>query len=410
MTADPATQARAFPFAVEGLRLDPLYDRLRREEPVLRVRLPFGEQAWLVTRYQDAKFVLVDQRFSREAMHGRDVPRSMPYNSTTGIVTMDPPQHSRVRTLVARAFTQRRAEALRPRTIEVAESLLDDLVAAGPVQDLVAGYSLPLTNTVISEVLGIPRDDQDQFREWSDLALSSAVSPERSEEVAGQMWDYLEGLLRRRRTERTDDVLGAMVTKGEADLSEPELIMLAMTVLVAGYETTASHIPNFAFVLLTNQDLLDALRGDPELMPAAVEELLRWVPLEAGAGLPRYATEDIEVGGVLIRAGEPVLVDPAAANHDPAAFGCPERVDFHRPENPHLAFSHGPHHCLGASVARMVLQVALDRLLARLPGLHLAVPAEELVWKTQQLIRGLTALPVAWRAATSPPKHPAPAR
>ncbi|MCO1574507.1 cytochrome P450 [Crossiella sp. SN42] len=410
MTADPATEARAFPFSAEGLRLDPLYQRLRQEEPVLKVRLPFGEQAWLVTRYQDAKLVLVDPRFSRAAMHGRDVPRSMPYNSTTGIVTMDPPQHSRVRTLVARAFTQRRAEALRPRAIEVAEELLDEMLAAGPAQDLVARYSLPLTNTLISEVLGIPREDQDQFREWSDMALSAAVSPEESERVAGQMWDYLETFLRRRRSERTDDVLGAMVTKGEAELPEHELIMLAMTVLVAGYETTASHIPNFAYVLLTDPPLLESLRADRELIPAAVEELLRWVPLEAGAGLPRYATEDIEIGGVLIRAGEPVLVDPAAANHDPAVFACPEKVDFHRVDNPHLAFSHGPHHCLGASVARMVLQVALDRLLLRLPDLRLAVPEDQLAWKSQMLIRGLTALPVTWTAATSPPSRPAPAR
>lgn len=414
MTAESATESatepRAFPFSAEALRVDPLYDRLREEEPVVRVRLPFGEHAWLVTRYQDARLVLVDPRFSRAAMVGRDVPRSMPYTATLGLVVMDPPDHSRVRALVGSAFTQRRAEALRPRTIEVADALLDQLLAAGPPGDLVSGYGLPLTNTVLSEVLGIPREDQAQFREWSELALSSALSPERSDEVAGQMWNYLEGLLRRRNVEPTDDVLGAMMAKGAKELPEAELIMLAMTVLVAGYETTASHIPSFVYVLLTNPPLLASLQADPGLIPQAVEELLRYVPLEAGAGLPRYATEDIELGGVTIRAGEPVLVDPAAANHDPAVFACPHQVDIHRESNPHLAFSHGAHHCLGAAVARMVLQVALDRLLARLPTVRLAVPAEDLMWKRDMLIRGLTALPVAWQAATSPPRRPAPAR
>jgi cytochrome P450 len=209
----------------------------------------------------------------------------------------------------------------------------------------------------------------------------------------------MAGLVAQRRERDTDDLIGALVRARDEDndrLSEQELVQLAAGLLAAGHETTVTQIPNFLYVLLTHPDRLAELRAEPALIPSAVEELMRYVPLGTTAAFARYATEDIEVGGVLVRAGEPVLGAIGAANHDEAVFDRPTEVDFHRPANPHLGFGHGAHHCAGAQLARVELQVALDRVITRFPRLALAVPEEELVWKTGLLVRGLRGLPVRW--------------
>jgi cytochrome P450 len=365
-----------------------------------RVRLPFGEEAWLATRYADVRLVMGDARFSRAASVGRDEPRINPNQNDAGMLSMDAPEHSRLRTLVAKAFTARRVEQLRPRARQVAGEMLDKMEALGPPADLVEHYATPLPVTVICELLGVPTSDQDRFHTWSEAVVSTtSLSLAQIREYIGNLNAYMAELVAQRRRDTTDDLLGAMVRakdENEDRLTEKELVSLAAGLLAAGHETTVTQIPNFVYVLLMNPHLLAQLRDQPELINAAVEELMRWVPLGAGSAFARYATEDIELGGVLVRAGEPVLASLSSANRDGEVFANPDVLNFNRANNPHIGFGHGVHHCLGAQLARMELQVALGCLIERFPGLSLAVPENELVWKKGMLVRGLLAMPVAW--------------
>ncbi|MCA1185094.1 MULTISPECIES: cytochrome P450 [unclassified Saccharopolyspora] len=398
-TAEP----RTFPFSrPERLDPEPLFQELR-EQPLLRVRLPYGEPAWLASRYEDVKVVLGDPRFSRAASVGRDEPRMRPHQGSSGnILSMDPPEHSRLRRLVMKAFTQRRVEQLRPRVQEIADGFVDAMLAAGPPADLVADFALPLPITVICELLGVPYADRGDFRQWSDAFLSTTkFTPGEVAEAIGAMREYMAGLIAERRRDEhgRDDLLSALVAaRDEQDrLSEDEMLSLAEAILVAGHETTASQIPNFVHVLLEHPEELARLRAEPDLVPRAVEELLRFVPLGNGAGIARYALEDVELGGVLVRAGEPVLPATASANRDAAVYRNPEQLDLARAEASHVGFGHGPHHCLGAPLARMELQVALDVLLRRLPGLRVTDEAA-IEWKDGLSTRGPSAMPISWDA------------
>ncbi|GAA1612652.1 cytochrome P450 [Saccharothrix algeriensis] len=394
-------QARAYPFGdPDRLNLDPMYAELRRDEPLTRVRLPFGEEAWLATRYDDVRMVLGDARFSRAASVGRDEPRTHPHQNDSGMLAMDPPEHTRLRKLIAKAFTARRVELLRPRTQEIANGLLDDMERHGSPADLVEHFADVLPVAVICELLGVPFADRAKFQTWSEAIISTtSLTPQQIMEYLGNLHGYIAGLIAQRRVQETDDLLSAMVKARDEDedrLTEQELVQLSAGLLAAGHETTVTQLPNFMYVLLTNPDRLAELRDDPALIPAAVDELMRYIPLGTAAAFARYATEDIEVGGVLVRAGEPVLGALASANRDERVFSDPDELDFHRESNPHLGFGHGPHHCVGAQLARMELQVALHALITRFPKLHLAVAEQELPWKRGMLVRGLKKLPVAW--------------
>ncbi|MFI1191747.1 cytochrome P450 [Micromonospora sp. NPDC020750] len=389
-----------YPFSdPDRLNLDPRYARLRRDEPLIRVRLPYGEPAWLATRHADVRTVLGDARFSRAAAVGRDEPRNTPRQIQGGILAMDPPDHTRLRRLVARAFTARRVEELRARTRQVADELVDGLLASGPPADLVDHLATPLPIRVICDLLGVPVTDQDKFHTWSEAIVSTtSLSAEQAQRYIDNLFAYMGGLIAQRRQEPTDDLIGAMVRARDADdrLSEEEVVQLAAGLLAAGHETTVTQIPNFVYVLLHHPDEWARLRADRSLVPRAVEELMRFVPLGAAAAFARYAKEDVEIGGVLVRAGEPVVVSIPSANHDETVFPDADRLDLGREVNPHIGFGHGVHHCVGAQLARMELQVVLDTLLDRTPGLRLAVPESELTWKSGLLVRGLTAMPVAW--------------
>lgn len=392
---------RTCPFSQPSrLDLDPMYAWLRREEPVSRVQLPYGEPAWLATRYEDVRTVLADPRFSRAAASGRDQPRVRAHGGAPGnILSFDPPEHSRLRRLVSKAFTVRRVEALRPRAEEIADGLAGAMRAQGPPADLVEDFGLPLPTTVICELLGVPVGDRADFRTWADAFLSTTkFTPAEVAEHTGRLRDYMAGLIAQRRAEPSDDLLGALVVaRDEQDrLSEEELLSLAMALLVAGHETTATQIPNFIYVLLTHPERLAALRADVDLIPGATEELLRYIPLGGGVSLPRYALEDVELGGVTVRAGEPVVVSTSSANHDKSVYTDPGQLDFGREEASHVAFGHGPHHCLGAQLARMELQVALRVLLTRFPGLRLAGSGDDIEWKTGVSTRGPARMLVTW--------------
>ncbi|WP_411139761.1 cytochrome P450 [Streptomyces sp. x-80] len=387
----------SYPFNMpESLALSEEYDQARNRPGLLRVRMAYGEPAWLVTRYAEARFVLGDQRFSRAESAQRDEPRQSEGRTKGGILGMDPPDHTRLRSLVAKAFTVRQVEKLRPRVKELTDELLDELEAAGPPADLVDRYALPIPVAVICQLLGVPTEDRPRFRVWSDAALStSSLTAEEFEANREELRAYMYRLVQEHRRSPQDDLMTGLIDARDVGdrLSELELVDLCIAVLVAGHETTATQIPNFVLALLDNPGQLAALRAKPELIGTAVEELLRFVPLGSGAGQPRYAMEDIEVGGTLVRAGSPVLVAVGAANRDALRFDSPGTLDIARTGNQHLGFGHGVHHCLGAPLARLELQEALSALVNRFPKLHLAGDVE---WKTEMLVRGPRVMPVGW--------------
>ncbi|MFE3651793.1 cytochrome P450 [Streptomyces sp. NPDC059152] len=391
------TAPLSYPFNIaESLDLSAEYERVRNRPGLLKVQLAYGEPAWLVTRYAEARFVLGDQRFSRAEGIRRDEPRQSEGSRNSGILSMDPPDHTRLRTLVAKAFTVRQVEKLRPQVKELTRELLDEMEAAGPPADLVDLYALPIPVAVICRLLGVPAEDRPQFRAWSDAALStSSLTAEEFDANREELRAYMSKLIDQHRQDPQDDLMTALIDARDVNdrLTELELIDLCVGILVAGHETTATQIPNFVLALLDHPDQLAALREQPELIGGAVEELLRFVPLGSGAGQPRYATEDIEVGGTLVRAGEPVLVAMGAANRDALRFDGPGKLDVRRTGNQHLGFGHGVHHCLGAPLARLELQEALSALITRFPGLHVAGDVE---WKTEMLVRGPRVLPVGW--------------
>ncbi|RYJ31866.1 putative cytochrome P450 hydroxylase [Streptomyces sp. L-9-10] len=387
----------SYPFnRTDGIGLSEAYAHARDLPGLLKVQLPYGEPAWLATRYADARLVLGDRRFSRAEEERHDGPRQWAEQRAGGILRMDPPDHTRLRTLVAKAFTVHRVEKMRPDISRLADELVDGLIAMGPPVDLVEEFALPIPVAVICQLLGVPVEDRPRFREWSDAALStSGLTAEEFAAKDKELRAYMAGLIARHREEPADDLMSALIQARDVGdrLSEPELIDMCVGILIAGHETTATQIPNFVYALLEHPEQLRRLSEEPALIPGAVEELLRFVPLGAGAAFPRYATEDIEVGGTLVHAGEPVLVAVGAANRDALRFSSPGVLDIEREGVQHLGFGHGVHHCLGAPLARVELQEALRALLTRLPGLRLA---GDIVWKQQMIVRGPRTMPVGW--------------
>jgi cytochrome P450 len=393
-------EVRSYPFGPpDRMEFNPLYAYLQEHEPLSRVHLPYGDDAWLVVRHEDVRAVLADPRFSRAATLTRDPPRMSPDQPSFHILDMDPPEHSRLRRLVAKAFTARRVEQLRPKAQQMADDLLDSMVEAGPPADLVASFGLPFPLAVTSELLGVTVADRGEFGAWSEAFTSATkLSPEQRRDYFGKMWAYMATMVEQRRQTPTDDLLGALVVaRDEQDrLSEQELVELTVGLLAAGFETTTNQIGNFVYVLLHHPDQLALLRDRPELLPDAVEELMRFVPLTAGAPLPRYATEDVQLSGGVVPAGDPVLANRSAASRDPRAFANPDQLDLNRSPNPHVGFGYGAHHCLGAQLARMELQIALGSLLTRFPKLRFGADETTLQWKAGLALRGLRSLPVVW--------------
>ncbi|MEV3993761.1 cytochrome P450 [Streptomyces sp. NPDC049837] len=394
-------EPRTFPFSDRiDLGIDPEFAALRAHEPVVRVTMPYGGQAWLLTRHADVKKASTDPRLSMHAAADWDVPRAAPRAlDSVGLMGMPPEAHARLRRMVSRAFTARRVAALRPRIAEITHGLIDELVAHGGPADLVDKLALPLPTAVICEMLGIPHSDRHVFRAFTEALMSATrYTEEQVAQACEEYADYLRGYVAKRREQPEDDLLSALVQAhddGER-LSENELLMLTGGMLIGGHETTASQLAGHVTVLLSERSRYELLVARPELIPAAVEELLRYVPLWASVGPSRVATEDIEIGGVTIRAGEAVVYSLASANRDETVFERADEVVLDRATNPHIAFGQGPHFCLGAPLARAELQCALEALTSRLPGLRLAVPEEKLTWHGEMLVRGLVELPVEW--------------
>jgi cytochrome P450 len=310
------------------------------------------------------------------------------------MLNSDPPDHTRLRRLVATAFTMRRVELLRPRVAEITEDLLAGLAGQDEV-DLVDAFAFPLPVTVICELLGVPHADRDAFRAWSTTLVSAGEAETLA--VAGRdMAAYLRQLIAAKRAAPADDMVSALVQAHEDDgdrLTEAELVAMAFLLLVAGHETTVNLIANGVLALLRHPDQLAALRGDPALLSGAVEEFLRYDGPISHATL-RYTVEPVELSGVTIPAGEFVVVSLSSANRDGDRFPDADRLDITRAAGGHLAFGHGIHFCLGAPLARLEGQIAIGRLLDRFPGLSLAVDPDQLRWRNSTLLRGLESLPV----------------
>ncbi|MFF4694256.1 cytochrome P450 [Streptomyces chattanoogensis] len=386
----------------EALEFDPTLKRLLTEEPVARIRLPYGEgEAWLVTRYEDVRTVTTDRRFSRHAVIGRDFPRMTPEPivQDEAINVMDPPASSRLRSLVSKAFAPRHVERMRTRTQHVVDELLDRMAEQGPPGDLMENLANPLPLTTICEVLDIPEADRAQLRGHARTMMN--ISPDNRDNAVrakADMRAYFAELTAHRRAHPGDDLISALATARDGDeiLDERELTVMAMVLLITGQDTTTYEIGNLSYTLLTRPEDLAMLRSRPERLPQALEEMLRFIPFRKGVGIPRVALEDVELSGVRIREGDIVHVSYLTANRDPRKFDRPDELDLSREKPPHMTFGWGGHHCLGAPLAFVEMEVALGTLLDRFPELKLAKPAEEVRWNETSIWRYPQALPVVW--------------
>jgi cytochrome P450 len=400
---EPSDTVRTCPFDFStGLEFDPQLRELMNEAPVTRIRMPYGEgEAWLVTRFEDVRFVTTDRRFSRRAVTGRDFPRMTPEPivQSEAINVMDPPESSRLRRLVSQAFTAPRVEAMKPKTQRVVDRLLDEMAEHGPPADLVKHVSMQLPLTTICELLDIPEGDRPELRRPAVAMMNiGAGTRETAKQAKAELRSYFQDLTARRRAEPGEDLISHLATArdGEDLLGSDELAVMAMVLLITGHDTSTYQLSNITYTLLTHPDALAKLRAHPERLPQALEELLRYIPFRKGVGIPRIATEDVEVGGVLIRAGDVVHVSYLAANRDPERFERPDELDLDRQPGAHMTFGWGAHHCIGSPLAVMELELAIGTLLRRFPGLALAVPVEEVRWNDESIWRYPYELPVSW--------------
>jgi cytochrome P450 len=390
----------------------PQYTWLREQEPVRQVMEGRGLYGLLVTRYEDVRRLLSDPRMSKDPRNApldwQEAGKGRPLEDRTGLgthlLTTDAPEHTRLRRLVSTAFTARRVEGLRGQVQQITDGLLDEIVPRGRV-DLVTEFAFPLAITVICELLGVPSADQDVFRRWTKDFRRWTNTTDQTDNGDARpvglrdLLEYLTELVAKRREEPADGLIDALIAeRDDGDrLNETELLSMMALLLIGGFETTVNLIGNGTLALLRNPDQLALLREQPRLVESALEEMLRYDGSFETATW-RFPLEPIEVAGTRIEKGYPVLLSLASANRDQAKFTEPDQFDVTRSDNGHVAFGRGAHFCLGAPLARLEGRIAFDGLLRRLPGLRLAVPAEQLRWQRSLTIRGLEALPVTFDA------------
>ncbi|MET8013786.1 cytochrome P450 [Streptomyces sp. NPDC005271] len=399
----------------------PAYAWLREHAPVHRTTLPSGVEAWLVTRYADARQALADPRLSKnpqrhsESAHARGkvgIPGEQRADLMTHLLNIDPPDHTRLRRLVSKAFTPRRVAAFAPRVRELTDQLIDAFSERGEA-DLIHEFAFPLPIYAICDLLGVPREDQDDFRDWAGSMIRHGGGPRGGvARAVKRIRAYLAELIHRKRLSLAapgvegdeEDLISGLIRAGDhgEHLTENEAAAMAFILLFAGFETTVNLIGNGMYALLRHPEQRALLQraleeGDEGVLAAGVEELLRYDgPVEIATW--RFATEPVMIGGQRIAEGEPVLVVLAAADRDPERFDAPEVLDLTREDNQHLGYGHGIHYCLGAPLARLEARTAIGTLLRRLPDLRLAVDSRDLRWRGGLIMRGLRALPVEWNS------------
>jgi cytochrome P450 len=400
----------------------PAYAWLREHSPVHRTRLPSGVEAWLVTRYADARQALADQRLSKNPAHHAEpahakgktgIPGERKAELMTHLLNIDPPDHTRLRRLVSKAFTPRRVAEFAPRVQELTDRLIDDILekqhgAEKGEADLIHEFAFPLPIYAICDMLGVPPEDQDDFRDWAGMMIRHGGGPRGGvARSVKKMRGYLAELIHRKREEPGDDLISGLIKASDhgEHLTENEAAAMAFILLFAGFETTVNLIGNGVYALLRHPEQRERLQaslaaGDSGLLATGVEELLRYDgPVELATW--RFATEPLTVGGQRIAAGDPVLVVLAAADRDPARFDAPDTLDLSRTDNQHLGYGHGLHYCLGAPLARLEGQTALATLLRRMPDLRLAGDPADLRWRGGLIMRGLRTLPVEFTVQTN---------
>ena len=406
-------QASTIDMQAPDFRTDPYphYARMRRQTPVFKTHVPgFGRDAWVVTRYDDIVAALKDPALSSDMMRGRSagpwsrfVPRSFRILAKT-MVTMDDPNHARLRNLVHKGFTPSMVERMAGRVQEIADDLLAKLEGKGTV-DLLHEFALALPMIVISEMLGVPENQRAKFRHFM-LHLLDGPPPSIWRLISGmrnniRMIRYLDGLINLRRAEPDKGLITALVAAEQSGdrLTQDELVGMVFLLLLAGHETTVNLLGNGVLALMDNREQLEKLRANPNLIKPAIEELLRYTnPVQHS--IMRTATADLEIDGVKIAQGERVILMLAAGNRDEAVFANAESLDVAREPNRHLGFGLGIHFCLGAPLARMEGAIALNALLQKYPDITLAIPRDKVKWRPNSLLRGLAELPVRLGAGT----------
>ena len=382
----------------------PFFARLRASEPVYRTTLSDKTVVWLLSRYDDVTALLRDERFTknrRSALTTEQL-RKLPWTPPMfrplerNMLDLDPPDHTRLRSLVHKAFTPSLVEQIRSRAQAVADQLLDRVVTRGEM-DLIKDFALPLPMTIITEILGVPAKDHDKFHKWSQ-AVVSLTSPSPTLRVIPNVWKfirYLRQFFKLRRRDPQEDLVSALIKAEEAGdkLNEDELLAMVFLLLIAGHETTVNLIGNGTLALIENPDEMRKLLSEPSLVKPAIEELLRYTS-PVFTTTERYAREDTIIHGVTIRRGEMALGVIGSANRDENAFENPNELQITRDPNRHLSFGQGIHFCLGAPLARMEAQIAFNTLLRRTPDLRLTTPSHSLRWRPSIFLRGLAALPV----------------
>lgn len=384
----------------------PVYEKLRAEEPVHRLLLPSGHAAWMVTRYEDAVNILQDSRFVTGVLDNRndETEKSLPPHQaiiSRNLISVGPEDHRRLRRLIQKAFTPRMIERLRGRIVEISDELLDKIQARNTREfDLIEDYAFPLPIIVICEMLGVPLKDQDKFRAWSNTIMESVSNPQmnqESDEVMKAFVNYLQELITQRRNHIQQDLISDLIgIEEEGDkLTEQELYALVFVLIIAGHETTVNLIGNGMLALLEHPQQKQLLMDQPDLIQAAVEEVLRFNgPAEISN--VRWAAENVDFQGIQIRQGDMMLIALSSANRDSSRYENPDTFDITRKVNDHIAFGKGIHYCLGAPLARLEGEIAINALLQRLPEIRLNTDAELLEWRPGMIIRGLKAFPVVY--------------
>ncbi len=401
MSAQPEVPRFPFPPSPVPYEPGPEVRELTAKRPVNKVLLPDGSTAWLVTGFHETREVMIDSRYSRALVFapGRHVYGTEP-TLADSLIGMDPPEHSRLRKLVSGAFTQKRVRVLRAQVAEIVDDLIDGMLAGPRPVDLVHSFSLMVPASVTCVLLGVPTEDVGRFHALSNEIFGDwSRSPADIARAYTAMAVFMAQLSAQKRRAPEDDLISMLVDPDSADrLSGAELIKFCVGLLAAGHETTANSISMSFLALSRHPDELARLRADPDLIPGAVEELLRYVIISGSGFVPlaRITREEVRLGGVTIPAGEIVLPTFDVANRDRAVFDDPDRLDVGRAPKVHLAFGAGAHHCLGAQLARLQLQEAFRGLLTRLPGLRVTVPMSALEIRSGHRIANVRELPVTW--------------
>ncbi|MGW2366736.1 cytochrome P450 [Streptomyces sp. NPDC001667] len=377
------------------------YAGLRENGPVSKVTLPTGRPAWILTRYEDVRKALTDPRLSSDRGHP-DYPMLVEQaksdrDSTLSLAGMDAPEHTTARRAVVGEFTFRRMEALRPRVQDIVDVCVDEMLAGPKPADLVKALSFPVPSLVICELLGVSDADRDFFEDRTSRMLSMALPPLTRQQAFFDLQTYLDELVTAKEKAPEDDLLSRQIAKGRqaGTYDHAALVDLAFLLLTAGHDTTGNMISLGMLALLERPELRARITDDPSSTPDVVEELLRYFTI-TDIITARVAKDDVEIGGQTIRVGEGVFALGGAANRDPAVFENPDELDVDRGARQHLAFGHGPHQCLGQSLARMELEIVYETLLRRVPGLRLAGSVDDLPLKHDAAIFGLHGLPVTW--------------